>query len=98
MKVVIFTKHNIQVRLIVNILNGYQALFVCPTTLLASQHFEGIKSRLEIFDIKVAKLDGRVTTKEKNSIKKDFQDGKIDLIVGTHSLLSIKGKNISNVV
>ena len=84
--------------LLVTILNGYQALFVCPTTLLASQHFEGIKSRLEIFGIKIAKLDGRTTTKEKNSIKKDFQDGKIDLIVGTHSLLNLQGKKLALVV
>ena len=84
--------------LLVTILNGYQALFTCPTTLLASQHFEGIKSRLEPFDIKIAKLDGRTTAKEKTSIKKDFEDGKIDLLVGTHSLLGVKPKNLALVI
>jgi len=84
--------------LLVTILNGYQALFVCPTTLLASQHFEGIKKRLEPYNIKVAKLDGRTTTKDKNIIKKGLEEGSIDLVVGTHSLLSVKTKDLALVV
>jgi transcription-repair coupling factor (superfamily II helicase) len=80
------------------ILNGKQALFVCPTTLLASQHFEGIKKRLEPFGAKVAKLDGRTTTKERNQIKKALEEGKIDLVVGTHALLGVKCKDLALVV
>ena len=80
------------------VLDGYQALFVCPTTLLSSQHFTGIQKRLEPFGIKVAKLDGRVSTKDKNSTKKAFESGDIDILVGTHSLLSIASKNLALVV
>jgi len=80
------------------LLNGYQAIFVCPTTLLSSQHFEGIKNRLEPFGIKVAKIDGRTTAKEKTALKKSLEEGNIDLVVGTHSLLSIKCKNLGLVV
>jgi transcription-repair coupling factor (superfamily II helicase) len=84
--------------LLATILNKYQAIFICPTTLLASQHYMGIKKRLENFGVKVAKLDGRTTTKEKTIIKKLFEDGDIDLLVGTHSLLNIKPKNLGLVV
>ena len=80
------------------ILNGKQALFVCPTTLLASQHFEGIRKRLEPFGAKVAKLDGRTTTKERNQIKKGLEEGKIDLVVGTHALLGVKCKDLALVI
>ncbi len=79
-------------------LNKYQSIFVCPTTLLASQHFESLKSRLESFGIKVAKLDGRTTPKEKKAIKQSLEDGTIDLVVGTHSLLNIKTKNLALVI
>jgi len=80
------------------LLNGFQALFICPTTLLSSQHFEGIKNRLEPFGFKVAKLDGRTSTKDRNAIKKALEDGKIDLVVGTHALLNVKCKNLALVV
>ncbi|MCK5294351.1 MAG: DEAD/DEAH box helicase, partial [Arcobacteraceae bacterium] len=80
------------------ILAGYQALFVCPTTLLTSQHYLGLKQRLEPFNIKVAKLDGRTTAKEKTLIKKSLEDGTIDFIVGTHSLLNVKCKNLGLVI
>ena len=80
------------------LLNGHQCLFVCPTTLLSSQHFEGIKERFEPFGIKIAKLDGRTTLKEKNQIKKSLEDGNIDLVIGTHSLLNVKCKNLALVI
>jgi len=84
--------------ILATILSGYQAIFVCPTTLLASQHYLGLKERLEKFNIKVAKLDGRTTAKEKTRIKKAFEEGTIDFIVGTHSLLNIKCKDLALVV
>ena len=80
------------------LLNGYQSLFICPTTLLSSQHFEGIKNRLEPFGFKVAKLDGRTSTKERNALKKSLENGSIDLVVGTHTLLNVKCKNLGLVV
>ncbi|HIP13394.1 MAG TPA: transcription-repair coupling factor [Arcobacter sp.] len=84
--------------ILATILSGHQSIFVCPTTLLASQHYLGLKKRLEKFDVKVAKLDGRTSAKDKTSIKKAFEDGTIDFIVGTHSLLNIKCKNLGLVV
>lgn len=79
-------------------LNGFQSLFICPTTLLANQHFEGIKKRLEPFNIKVAKLDGRTSTKDKTAIKKSLECGSIDLVIGTHALLNVKCKKLALVV
>ena len=80
------------------LLNGFQSLFICPTTLLSSQHFEGIKNRLEPFGFKIAKLDGRTSTKDRNAIKKSLEEGQIDLVVGTHALLNVKCKNLALVV
>ena len=80
------------------LLNGFQTLFICPTTLLSSQHFEGIKKRLEPFGFKVGKLDGRSSTKERNALKKSLEEGTIDLVIGTHALLNVKCKNLGLVV
>ncbi|MDC0933256.1 helicase-related protein [Arcobacteraceae bacterium] len=80
------------------LLNGYQTLFICPTTLLSSQHFEGIKKRLEPFGFKIAKLDGRTSTKDRTALKKSLENGTIDLVVGTHALLNVKCHNLGLVV
>jgi len=80
------------------LLNGYQSLFICPTTLLSSQHFEGIKKRLEPFGFKIAKLDGRTSTKDRNALKKSLEEGTIDLVIGTHALLNVKCKNLGLVI
>ncbi len=80
------------------VLDGYQTLFVCPTTLLASQHFHGIQKRFEEFGITVAKLDGKSTTKEKSLVKKGLESGDIQVVIGTHSLLSVKTKNLALVI
>ena len=84
--------------MIATVLNGYQALFVCPTTLLSSQHYGGIKKRLEKYNIKVAKLDGRVSSKDQTAIKKSLADGTIDVVVGTHALLNVQTHNLALVV
>ena len=80
------------------VLDGYQTLFVCPTTLLASQHFHGIQKRFSSFGIRVAKLDGKSTAKEKNDVKKGLLNGEIQVVIGTHSLLEIKTKNLALVI
>jgi transcription-repair coupling factor (superfamily II helicase) len=84
--------------ILVTILNGYQSIFVCPTTLLTSQHFSGLQTRLSIFGIKCAKIDGRTSPKDKINIKKSLEDGTIDFVVGTHALLNIKCKNLALIV
>ena len=80
------------------VLDGFQALFICPTTLLASQHFHGIQKRFKEFGINVAKLDGKTSAKEKTSIKKALEDGSIQIVIGTHSLLGVKTKDLALVI
>ncbi|MDX4026089.1 transcription-repair coupling factor [Aliarcobacter skirrowii] len=78
--------------------SGYQAVFVCPTTLLASQHYHSISKRFKEFGIDVYKLDGKSSAKEKSSIKKGLEDGSVKFVIGTHSLLDIKTSNLALVI
>ena len=80
------------------ILDGFQALFICPTTLLTSQHFHSMQKRFEGYGLRIAKLDSKTSTKEKNEIKKSLIDGTLDLVIGTHSLLSVKTKDLALVI
>ena len=79
-------------------LNNYKSLFICPTTILANQHFHSLKDRFEPFGIKVAKIDGKTKPKEKKAILQDFASNKLHVIVGTHALLNIKEKSLALVV
>ncbi|NQY23379.1 MAG: DEAD/DEAH box helicase [Campylobacteraceae bacterium] len=84
--------------LLSTLLNKNQAIFVCPTTLLCAQHYVGIKQRLSPLGFSVEKLDGRTSAKDKTRIKKLLESGDIDLVIGTHSLLGIKAKNLGLVI
>lgn len=82
------------------VMNGYQAVMMAPTEILASQHFEEIKKVLKSFNLNIELLRGNMPLKEKNGIKQDLKDGKIDIIVGTHALLEddVEFKNLGLVV
>ena len=80
------------------ILDGYQAIFVCPTTLLATQHYHSMQKRFSEFGISIAKLDGKTPAKEKAHIKKGLASGEIKLVIGTHSLLEIQTNNLALVI
>ena len=84
--------------LLTTMLAGHQTIFVCPTTLLSSQHYVGIKKRFENYGFNIAKLDGRTSAKDKTQIKKALEDGSIHLVIGTHSLLNIKAKDLALVI
>ncbi|WP_104733015.1 transcription-repair coupling factor [Helicobacter felis] len=71
------------------------ALFV-PTTLLSNQHYASLQARLSPFDITIAKLDR--FSKDKARTLKDLQEGRIDVVVGTHALLEAKFKDLGLVV
>ncbi len=71
-------------------LSGHQSALVVPTTLLSSQHYKSLLDRFEPYDIKIAKLDRFVSTKEKNQILKALESGTLDVVVGTHALFSAK--------
>ncbi len=61
---------------------------LAPTTILAQQHYENIKKRMESFGVRVALLNRLSTDREKRGILEDIKSGKIDILVGTHSILN----------
>ncbi|GAA6934141.1 transcription-repair coupling factor [Helicobacter pylori] len=77
-------------------LNGFQSALVVPTTLLAHQHFETLRTRFENFGVKVARLDRYAS--EKNKLLKAVELGLIDVLVGTHAIFCTKFKNLGLVV
>jgi len=78
--------------------NGYQAMMIAPTTLLSSQHFKSLKERFYKHGIKVGKLDRFSTAKERNGTLAALEDGRLDVVVGTHALLKAKFKNLALVI
>ena len=73
-----------------------QVLILVPTTILAFQHYKTFKKRLEKFPVSIDYLSRFRKTKEKNKIIKDASEGNVDILIGTHSVLSkkIKLKNL----
>ena len=65
---------------------GYQTAIMAPTEILAAQHAETIHDLFKDSDITVALLTG--STKNKTSLKKQISGGQVDLIIGTHALLT----------
>lgn len=80
--------------------SGYQMAMMAPTSILASQHLENFKNVLEKYDIRCELLLGNTTKKKKEDILSRLKDGKIDIIIGTHSLLeeNVIFKNLGLVV
>ena len=65
-----------------------QVAVVAPTTLLANQHYKTFKKRFENTDTKIACLSRLNTPKQSREIKKQLENGEIDIVIGTHALLS----------
>ncbi len=72
------------------ILEGKQVLVIVPTTLLCFQHFQTFRLRFERYGITVAAVSRLVPAKKRKEIIDAVQAGRIDIVVGTHSLLSQK--------
>lgn len=70
------------------ILDHKQVAFLCPTTILSMQHYKTAIERFQNFPVEIALLNRFTTTKQKNKILKDLKEGKIDLLIGTHRILS----------
>lgn len=70
------------------VVSGKQVCYLAPTTILTRQHYYTFKERMEGFGVRVELLNRFVTTKEKNLILKDLKAGLIDVLVGTHRILS----------
>ncbi len=70
------------------VMDGKQVAMLVPTTVLAQQHFNTFSQRLRPFPVIVKLLSRFQTDKEAQQILTDLRDGKIDIVVGTHRLLS----------
>lgn len=70
------------------VLNGKQVAMLAPTTILTEQHFNTAKERFKGFSVNIECLNRFRTKAEQERIIADLKEGKIDLIIGTHRLLS----------
>ena len=70
--------------------NNKQVAILVPTTVLAFQHFKTFSKRLSDFPVSIDYLNRFRTSKEKSIIVQELNDGKIDLIIGTHQLVNDK--------
>ncbi len=70
--------------------NGFQAAFMAPTEILAKQHFATFSKLFENTDIRVALLTGTLKESEKKLIRAKLANGEIDLVIGTHALITDK--------
>ncbi|MBQ9581098.1 MAG: DEAD/DEAH box helicase [Synergistaceae bacterium] len=78
------------------VVSGYQVCVLVPTTILAQQHYATFQARLAGFPVSVGLLSRFVSKKESDKILAKAQEGKIDIIIGTHKVLmkGVKFKNL----
>jgi len=81
-------------------LDGKQAAVLVPTTILAFQHFKTFKDRLKDFPVTVDYINRFKSTKEKKDTLKRVEDGKVDIVIGTHGILAkdVKFKDLGLLV
>jgi transcription-repair coupling factor (superfamily II helicase) len=81
-------------------MSGMQVAVICPTTLLARQHYRSFAERFRGFPITVKPLSRFVSAKEANATRAAMTDGTVDIVVGTHALLAkgVKFKNLGLLV
>jgi ATP-dependent DNA helicase RecG len=79
---------------------GGQTLFLAPTEVLAQQHAAGLGGLLEGVGVRVGLLTGSTSAHERAHLLQQFAAGELDMLVGTHALLSddVVGKNVTLVV
>lgn len=82
------------------IMSGKQSAILCPTTILSNQHYANAVERFKSFPINIEILNRFVTPKKVSNIIKRLEEGKIDLLIGTHRILSddIKFKDLGLLV
>ena len=88
------------ISMFINYLSGYQSALMAPTEILAIQHYNNIKNIFKNYDIKIELLTGKLKVSEKKKIYKKLEDGEVDIIIGTHALISedVKYNNLGLVI
>ena len=69
-------------------MNGQQVTMIAPTTLLARQHYQNFCDRFAGFPLKIGRLSRLVPAKEMKETREGLADGTIDIVIGTHAILS----------
>jgi transcription-repair coupling factor (superfamily II helicase) len=80
--------------------NGYQVGMLVPTTVLAEQHYKNFRERMGEFPLEIAKLSRFCTTAEVKQTIAELKRGKVDIVIGTHRLVSrdVKFQNLGLVI
>ena len=80
--------------------DGFQAAFLAPTTILSLQHFENFKKRFENWPVRIELINRLVPPSKVKNILKDLSQGKVDILIGSHRLLSsdVQFKNLGLLV
>lgn len=82
------------------VMDNKQVAYLVPTTILAEQHYKNFTARLSNFAVNVAMLSRFRTTAQQNEIIKNLANGSVDIVIGTHRLLSadVSFKNLGLVI
>ena len=80
--------------------NGKQVMYLCPTTILSMQQYNSAVERFKNYPVDIGLLNRFVASKKQKEVIDNFNNGKIDFLIGTHRLLndSIKPKNLGLLV
>lgn len=86
--------------MLIAIENGYQCAFMCPTEILAEQHYKVLKSYCDPLNVNVVQLVGGQKKKMREQILQDIRLGKANIVVGTHALIqeAVEYKNLGFIV
>ena len=84
----------------VAVAGGRQVAVLCPTTLLAEQHYQTFLDRFAEFPVKIAELSRFRSAKEVSAVLEGLKEGRIDIVIGTHKLLQpdVRFKNLGLVI
>ncbi len=72
--------------------NGFQAAFMAPTEILATQHYNALTNLLKGMDVNVKLLTGSTKTKERKILHAQLESGELHILIGTHALIEDKVK------
>ena len=89
-----------EIGMYINYLAGYQSAMMAPTEILARQHYDNMINLFKDTNIKVGLLVGSLKKSEKDKVNKQLISGEIDIVVGTHALISdgVEFKNLGLVI
>ncbi len=86
--------------LFITAVSGYQGAMMVPTEVLAEQHFKELTERFKPYKLKVGLLTGSLGAKERRLVYERLKSGEIDIVVGTHALITdkVEYKNLGLVI